>query len=66
MLFEPAQRVGGPACVVTAVGTQEHIAIVRHESLSAADQEVHDRHQGAADDDAEKIKTKPRPNEDQC
>ena len=65
VLFEPAKRVGGPAGVVTTVGTQEHIAIVCHESLSAADQEVHDRHQWTADDDAKEIKTKPRSDENQ-
>ena len=59
MLIEPAERVCGPAGVIAAVGTQEHIAIVCHESLSAPDQEVYDRHERTADDDAEKIKTKP-------
>lgn len=66
VLFEPAEGIGGPAGIVTAIATQDHIAIIFHKSSSAADQEVHDRHQRAANDDAEEIKTKPRSDKDQC
>lgn len=65
VLVESAKWVRGPASVIAAVGTQEHITIVSHESLSAPDQEVHDRHKRAADDDAEEIKTKLWSDEDQ-
>ena len=66
MLIEPAERVCGPAGVIAAVGTQEHVTIVCHESLSAPDQEVYDRHERTADDDAEKIKAEPWSDKNQC
>ena len=66
VLVESAKRVRGPASVIAAVGTQEHVTIVCHESLSAPDQEVYDRHERTADDDAEKIKAEPWSDKNQC
>lgn len=63
MLFEPAKWVSGPACVVATIGAQEHVAIVCHESLLAADQEINNCHQRTADDDAEEVKPKARSKE---
>ncbi len=65
MLLEPAKWVSGPSSVVSTIGAQEHVAIISHESLSAANQEVHDRHQRAADNDSEEIKAELWSDEDQ-
>lgn len=65
MLPQPAERVCAPAGVIVTVRALDDVAIVSHGSPSGADEKIDNRHQRAADDDAEKVEPDHRTDKNQ-